>query len=516
MCVKTLKNLFFVSLAVALSACGSSEPKTTEPTSFGQTNGSELVILLTNKGVAGDGRTDDSNAIQKVLDEAPANATVYFEDRNYLIKRPLKVRVRGLKLQGPGRILMKGGAQYAAFEVEANDSIIDSLRVQNSEDAEAGFIANGCGDAGDLATDHVIGVKAMASGVKVMRSTFEGMTYGVQLISGTDNQVIDNSFVGLKGTNAECSGGAAILVQSSFSSVQGNAISQSAEKASEAGIVVMGENAIRNDISRNEIEGNFINAIVVNNEIPVDAQSVVNPTNLVYLNTIQSNGLLIANTRNTDVFDNQIIFEQGAVQTQAAIKVWYSRDSQVLRNDVFFRNENLMMAGIWAFQAPGLKMNANDFMLHELNLAEYVLEKAVLIQSSNDVQIENTLIANKVAKIGFEVSSSPRLSMKGQNKTRDTLDLALKILNSDDAEIEKLDVYLSEMAISTESADNLSMKSLSIDEVNKGIEIMSSMNASLMNSEVQHYAEDMHLVVDMASEDSFSESGNTFTLLEMP
>lgn len=494
-----LKWILLCGSLLSLSACQSSEKNSSriEP----NTEDSRL-IFLSDYGAAGDGRTDDTARIQQALDSASANGTIYFEDRTYLIKRSLEVRVRGLQLKGPGRLVMRGGAQYAALRITANDVLVDSLRIVNPDGIEPDFVINGCGQSGDLATKHIVGIQVEASGTKILRSTFERMSYGIRLESGTEHQVEDNTIHQLIGTNAECDGGAGVYVASAFSTINGNLISQTNDKSSEGAVIVFGEQAIRNDISRNDISGNFINAIVVNNRIPVEEEALKIPTNLIFLNFIKSNGILIQNTQKTDVFDNEILFTQSATSTSSAIRVWNSRDSQIFRNVVTVDDEGSLDAALWLYQVPGADVYENIFQRSEFLENLHTLDYGIKMELSNDAKINNNLIAANLAQTGIGIYSSPRLSMTQTNRIRQVGLIGLKIENSDEASIRLLDIFRTgDFALQIKDSANLELVGLEIAEAQNGLHVRSSEMLSLRNSSLSFYETDK----------DFDESDQSYT-----
>lgn len=66
-----------------------------------------------NCGAAGDGKTDDTQAIQRLLDNWPEKCTLYFPAGTYLISAPLKVRA-GTNLVGEPAKNGVGGAVIKA------------------------------------------------------------------------------------------------------------------------------------------------------------------------------------------------------------------------------------------------------------------------------------------------------------------------------------------------------------------------------------------------------------------
>ncbi len=70
--------LLLVCNAIIFSACSSSKDSSVK---------SKMIFNVKEYGAKGDGLTDDSNSIQKLIDELPSNATLYFPIGKYKVSR---------------------------------------------------------------------------------------------------------------------------------------------------------------------------------------------------------------------------------------------------------------------------------------------------------------------------------------------------------------------------------------------------------------------------------------------
>lgn len=196
---------------VGMAAAGGPQPASS--TMAGQTP----LLSVAAFGAVGDGRTDDTKALQRAFDQAPAGALLQLPaGKVYLHSDVLHLRTRGLHLTGPGE-LRATREQRSSVWIEADDITIDGglrltmtgttrrwdaweqmrvrikpvrgtvLRQIDVDGAAAAGIY--VGGAGDFLLDRVTVSRTRADGIHLTGGAHDGQVVSPKVISSGDDGV---------------------------------------------------------------------------------------------------------------------------------------------------------------------------------------------------------------------------------------------------------------------------------------------------------------------------------------
>ena len=96
-------------------------------------------------GAIADDKNDDTDAIQKALSELSNGGTLVFQPGNYLISKPLEVKVSGLRITGIGSVTLTATEKMEGVIVidGASDVSVYDINIIGSGKAESGILVKG-------------------------------------------------------------------------------------------------------------------------------------------------------------------------------------------------------------------------------------------------------------------------------------------------------------------------------------------------------------------------------------
>lgn len=470
-----------------LSSCSSGSDKT-EGNQIPSINKEARLIDIRSFGVVGDGRSDDTTALQAAFDSAQTGDEIPLLGMTLLVSRTVRLSKADVTVRGPGAIRIGGAGKFFAIEIAANDVDIRDLRFENPGRYSFDFVQNGCG-AGDLAENHTGAIRVRNSFARILGNVIDGMSVAIE-VRGTEStpagiQILNNEITNLIGSNAECDGGEGIHLQAKNSLIHENKIIHEDEEFSLSGISILGTQSLGNIVSKNTIDGNFLQSIYVHNGVSL-GQIPTNPGfHKIHLNTLNGSGILIQNATESDVSGNTLILNPySGLALGSAIQLSQSPFSLVHRNFIRFNSNRAYAAAVSVHQSDESRVDANEIERPGMT-EDFLIADLIDVSNSTAIQIEKNRSAQGLAEVAVRAMNSPRLIVR-ENDMRDLEDFILHLSSSPDSLIFNNEFVLAPVGLSIQNSERVTIDNNRIqDMATDGIRTNSSAEATVKGNNIR-------------------------------
>jgi nitrous oxidase accessory protein NosD len=403
------------------SACGSNSSDKNNGNELPSINDQARILDLRLFNVRGNGRADDTNALQAAFDAARPGDEIPLLGLSILITRPLILAKESVTIRGPGEIRIGGAGKFFALQIEAPLVTIRNVDFTNPSGFTADIIANGCGAGSDLAEKHTGGILIRAGEVTIIDNRFTKMLKAIEVKatpnSQRDIQIISNDIIELLGTGAECDGGDAISGQMRSSIIHNNTIIHSGESSESAlsAISLTGSDAVANTVSQNVIEGAFFRGISVNNH-PLNPN--LSGFNHIIGNSVKGSGIALKSTQDVVVSSNLIRLTAAGTSSDAAIFIQNSSYTTAYRNDVTFDVNRAFDSAFLVSSSTESRIDSNRIFKTSLMATNYLVADAIKLVSAPKTHIDRNELAADIARQGIRLSGSSESLVRFNNFER--------------------------------------------------------------------------------------------------
>ncbi len=474
-----------------IASCSSGDSKTTGTSALPSITTVGGIVDLRTFKVVGNGRTDDTLTFQAALDSANPGDEIPLLNLVVTLTQSAILRKNNVTLRGPGTIRIGGVGKFFALQIEAQAVTVKDLKIENPTKFSVDFVRNGC-PAGDVAENHTGGIIIKAAYAQVIGNTLDGLVTAIQALPGTATpsniSILNNTITNLLGTNAECNGGDGIHLEAKNSLVHGNTIQQNPTEASSNGISILGSGSFANQISRNNISGNFTRSILVDNAVPVNTIPVTAGFHQVVLNEIDGAGIEVKNATETSVSGNTLILAPYAESSiRSGILVNQAPFTMVHRNFLHFNSNRVWDAGILLNQSSESRADSNEIERDAGVTTDFLIANAIYSNASNLAQIEKNNIEAKISEVGIRLNGGTNVFVRN-NQVRDTQDFLIHIMGSNGAILSDNLLIKSPNGINVQTSNDILFEGNTLQQLENagdGISLTNSNNALLRSNSIE-------------------------------